>query len=61
MANDLHTETGKPLNNTQCPNYESHWQNACDTLFPGQELLTADQDDQAIAYAEAEYAACEGH
>lgn len=49
------------MTNSECPNYDSHWDNACDVLFPGVELLSPDQDEACIAYAEAEYAACEGH
>jgi hypothetical protein len=47
--------------NAACPDYSSHWANACDALFPGVERLTADQDEAAVAYAEAEYHNCEGH
>jgi hypothetical protein len=49
------------MTNPECPDYSSHWQNACDALFPGVDVLSPEQDEQASAHAEAEYLACEGH
>ena len=47
--------------NTNCPDPNSHAQNAADRLFPGVQVLSAEQDEQVLAEAEAEYRACEGH
>jgi hypothetical protein len=47
--------------NPACPDYEAHAQNAADRLFPGQRVLSPEQDEEVQAAADAEYRACEGH
>jgi hypothetical protein len=47
--------------NPECPDYSSHWLNACELLFPGVDVLSVEQDELAVAHAEREYRACEGH
>jgi hypothetical protein len=52
--------------NPQCPDYDSHVENAADLLFPGTEgqcFRVFNETDMAAIdrCAEIEYQACEGH
>lgn len=50
------------MTNTHCPSFDSHQQNAAETLgFAPGAILTAEQDAQVLALAEIEYRHCEGH
>lgn len=53
--------SNRDMTNTNCPDYSSHSENAADRLFPGVEVLTAEQSEAVDAEAEIEYLACEGH
>ncbi len=53
--------TNADTDNRACPDWQSHYENATDRLYPGIVILTADQDAEVSAEAEAEYQVCEGH